>query len=269
VSGVGTPIEIAGACIYAIPYLEPDLAREELGAQDRGHAAVLTAAMDRIRADLAARPAGTRSIVVAHAFVAGAIESASERDLSVGGAASVSATLFGGVDYAALGHIHRPQRMGVNGWYAGSPLAFSFSEAGHAKSLAIKELGGGRPELVPYPVPRPLATLRGTLDALIGDPAHAAAETAWVQATITDAVRPHDAMERLRRRFPHTVVLQFEPEGEIVPDATSYAQRLRGLDDAELVTSFVRDVRGAEPDAAEAALLDDALVAGRTREAAG
>ncbi|MEA2176970.1 MAG: repair protein SbcD/Mre11, partial [Solirubrobacteraceae bacterium] len=68
----GRPVELGGACVYAIPYLEPDLVRQALGCEERGHAAVLGAAMARVRADLAARPAGTRSVVVAHAFVTGA-----------------------------------------------------------------------------------------------------------------------------------------------------------------------------------------------------
>lgn len=269
VQALAAPVELPGACVYAIPYLEPDLVRAELGVEERGHAAVLTAAMDRIRADLATRPAGTGAIVTAHAFVAGAVPSDSERDLTVGGSASVSATLFAGVGYAALGHVHRPQRVGANGWYAGSPIPFSFSEAGQEKSLAIKELGGGLPELVPFPIHRPLAVLRGTLEQLLSDPAHSGAEGAWVQATVTDPVRPPDAMERLRARFPHTVVLGFEPDGAAPTQTRTYAQRLRGLDDRELLSGFVRDVRGAEADEAEVALLEDALVAGRTRELAG
>ncbi len=268
VARCGVPVLFGDTAVYALPYLEPDLARAELGCCQRGHAAVLAAAMARVRADLATRPGGTRSVVVAHAFVAGAQPSGSERDLAVGGAGSVPAGVFSGVDHVALGHLHGPQRAGPNGRYAGSPVAFSFSEARQRKSVAIVDLEGDV-ELVACPVPRPLASLRGTLDALLADPAHAAAEAAWVQATLTDAVRPRDAMDRLRTRFPHTVVLGFEPEGAPPTAAGSYAQRLRGLDDSELVTGFVRDVRGAEADDAESALLEEALTAGRIRELSG
>ena len=214
VATIAQPVEIAGARLYAIPYLEPDLAREPLGAEGRGHTAVLGAAMARVRADIARRPAGTPSVVVAHAFAAGCIPSASERDLAVGGAASVPPTVFDGPDYVALGHLHGPQRVGGNGRYAGSPVAFSFSEAGHRKSLAVVEVGGAA-ELVPFPVARGLADLRGRLEDLLADPAHAAAEAAWVQVTLTDPVRPHDAMDRLRKRFPHAVSLLFDPDGVV------------------------------------------------------
>ena len=73
--------------VYAVPYLEPDAVRSELGCDERTHAAVLDAAMSRVRGDLAGRP-GTRSVVLAHAFVSGAQPSESERDIIVGGVPS-------------------------------------------------------------------------------------------------------------------------------------------------------------------------------------
>ena len=77
-----------------------------------------------------------------------------------------------------------------------------------------------RVELLPCPVPRPLATLRGALDALLADPQLAVHEAAWVHATLTDPVRPSDAMERLRRRFPNAVALAFDPQGALAAPGT-------------------------------------------------
>ncbi len=258
----GEPVVVGKLALYPIPYLEPDAVRAVLGVEERGHGPVLTAAMERVRADLARRPAGTRAVVVAHAFVAGAQASESERDLSLGGAASVPAATFAGADYVALGHLHGPQRVGENARYAGSPLAFSFSEATHRKSVALVELAGEAApvaELVACPVPRPLARVRGTLEQLLADAAHEAAEEAWVEVTLTDAVRPADAMDRLRRRFPHAVALHFAPDGRWAGAEGSYAARLRGLSDLELATSFVEDVRGVAADADEETLLAEVL----------
>ena len=79
--------------IYGIPYLEPDTARATLGVGTaRGHAAVLSAAMDRIRADAARRSA--RTVVAAHAFVVGAAATGSERSISVGGVETVPAHIL-------------------------------------------------------------------------------------------------------------------------------------------------------------------------------
>jgi DNA repair protein SbcD/Mre11 len=154
--------------------------------------------------------------------------------------------------------------------YSGSPLAFSFSEAGQAKSVAVVDVTPGAlplTELLPCPAPRALANLRGTLDELLADPRLAAVEEAWVQATLTDPVRPADAMERLRRRFPHAVALAFDPQGAGALPGGSY-QRLRGLDDDELVQRFVADTRGRAAGDDELALLRDALTARRVAELA-
>ena len=266
--GCAEPVVLGGLRVYAIPYLEPEVAAGELGCAGGDHASVLAAAMARVRADrMRGGAGGARTVVVAHAFVAGAAGCESERDLAVGGAASVPASVFAGADYVALGHLHGPQRVGDRARYAGSPVAFSFSEARHRKSVAVVELAGAEPavELFPCPVPRPLAALRGRLEELLGDPAHTAHEASWVHATLTDPVRPQDAMERLRRRFPHTAVLAFAPEGAEEAPAGTYAERLRGLGDAELVAGFVRDVRGRAADEDELGLVRAALSAGLAR----
>lgn len=268
---VGDPVPVAGGFVYAIPFLEPDVVRGPLAATGRGHAGVLTAAMDRVRADRAGRPSDAPICVVAHACVLGADPCASERELAVGGAASVPTRTFAGADHLALGHLHGPQRVGTLGRYAGSPIPFSFSEAGQEKSVAITEVLSGVParsELVPCPVQRPLVALHGTLDVLLADPTLGHVEAAWVQATLTDPVRPADAMERLRRRFPHTVVLQFDPQGAVPVADGSYGARLAGLGDGELAARFVADARGSEPSPEELELLDRALAAHRIAEAA-
>ena len=247
--------------VYGLPYLEPSLVADGLGGQ-RSHAGVLGAAMDLVRADLRTRPSGTRSVVAAHAFVVGGEASDSERDISVGGVGSVAASVFTGVDYVALGHLHGRQRLAETVRYSGSPLPYSFSEAGHRKGSWVVELdvdGVSTVTEVLAPVPRALAVLRGTLDDLLADPRHADAESAWCQLTLTDAVRPRDAMERLRARFPHTLALAFDPHG-VVADERSYAQRVQGRDPIDVCCGFLEHVRGgAAAPAGDRALLADAL----------
>lgn len=142
-----TPVVLHGAqgdvAFYGLPYLEPALVRDSLGAPRTSHEAVLTAAMDQVRADLAARPDGTRSVVLAHAFVAGGEPSDSERDITVGGVAAVPAGVFAGVDYVALGHLHGCQTVTERVRYSGSPLAYSFSEHTHRKTMWLIDLGPG------------------------------------------------------------------------------------------------------------------------------
>jgi exonuclease SbcD len=257
---VGSPILLEDGhgpvAVYGLPYLDPDSLRDGWSLPGRSHEAALTEAMRRVRADLSARPGGTRSVVLAHAFVAGAQPSDSERDISVGGVSLVPTTVFDGIDYAALGHLHGRHTLTEAIRYSGSPLAYSFSEATHRKGSWLVDLGAGgltEAEFVDAPVPRPLARLRGELDALLSDPALARHEGAWVQATLTDTVRPEQPMERLRSRFPHALLLSFEPAGGARP-TTVHAPEA-GRSDHQIALDFVAAMRGRPADADESALL--------------
>lgn len=266
-SSVGTPVlledEHGPVAVHGIPYLDPDSVREPWGLAARSHEAALAEAMRRVRDDLSARPAGTRSVVLAHAFVAGGPEtvqpSDSERDISVGGVSMVPTSVFEGVDYAALGHLHGRHTLTGSVRYSGSPLAYSFSEADHVKGSWLVELGADglvAAEFVEAPVPRPLARLRGTLETLLTDPGLARHEASWVQATLTDDSRPQQAMDRLRARFPHALVLGFEPAGG---DRTSVpVARTQGRSDHQISLDFVAEMRGEAATPEESALLQAA-----------
>ena len=263
---VGTPVlledEHGPVAVHGLPYLDPDHLREPWALPARSHQAAMAEALRRVRSDLEGRP-GTRSVVMAHAFVAGAEPCDSERDISVGGVQHVSTTLFDGFDYTALGHLHGRHELGPALRYSGSPLAYSFSEAGHLKGSWLVELGAeglAGAEFVEAPVPRPLVRLRGLLDDLLDDPRHGAAERAWVQAVLCDRVRPAQAKLRLERRFPHLLSLGFEPAGA-GPTGVPSARTGEGLTDHETALDFVRELRGRAADATESALLREACEA--------
>ncbi len=261
------PVLLADAhgdvAVYGVPFLEPEVARHELGLPEaRGHEAVLRAAMDRVRADLFLRP-GVRSVVLAHAFVGGAEPSESERDICVGGVDRVPEAVFDGVDYVALGHLHRPQSLTSRLRYSGSPLPNSFAEAGHPKQVWLVDLDAGGlagVRALDLPVPRPLSVLTGELAALLADPAHAGVEDHFVSVRLTDAVRPADPMRQLRGRFGHCVHLEWIG-GAVVDDGRSYQQRLAGRADLEVAEEFVRHVRGTATGPVERDLLRRALAA--------
>ncbi len=253
--------------LYPVPYLEPAAVAAELPG--RSHEAVLGAALGAARADLAARGA-PRSVVLAHAWVSGARACESERDISVGGVAAVPTSLFDGFGYVALGHLHGPQTLGPTLRYSGSPLPYSFSEAGQAKGSWLVELGAGgarRVEAVPAPVHRRLTRLEGTLSELLTDPRHGAHEDDFVSVSLTDPARPEAAMDRLRTRFPHTLVLAWEPAGATV-DTRRYRERLAGRSDLDLAVEFVSHTRGTPAQPVEAHLLEQAFEAVRSAAAA-
>jgi exonuclease SbcD len=262
--------EHGDVAVYGLPYLEPEVARHELALTEaRSHEAVLRAAMERVRADLFLRP-GTRSVVLAHAFVGGGVASESERDICVGGVDLVPAAVFDGVDYVALGHLHRPQSISPRVRYSGSPLAYSFGEAGQDKQAWLVDLDtGGLAEVraVPLPAPRRLTMLTGELEALLSDPEHTPVEAHFISARLTDPVRPADPMRRLQARFPHCVHLEWIG-GAASDDGRSYQERLAGRSDLDVAAEFVRHVRGQEAGPAERDLLGRALLAAAREEVA-
>jgi len=262
--------------VYGVPYLEPDAVRGELPqagagsvpAASRGHAGVLGHVVACIRADAEARGIHRR-VVMAHGWVAGGAASESERDITVGGVGQVPAELFAPFSYVALGHLHGQQTIAPHLRYSGSPLPYSFSEAAHRKGSWLVELdaqGTARAEQVPAPLHRRLSVLRGQLADLLGSAAYTGYEDDFVSVTLTDPRRPEGAMDALRARFPHVLVLGFEPEGA-VPGARGYRARTAGRDDLSIAAEFVRHVSNAPPTAGEERLLARAFEAVRTEEA--
>ncbi|RII89532.1 exonuclease SbcCD subunit D [Clavibacter californiensis] len=263
VEDIGGPV-----AFYGVPYLDPDAVRATLAAPGspplpRSHEAVLGAAMDRVRADAAARP-DARVVVVAHAFVTGAAPSESERDIRVGGFDQVPASVFRGADYVALGHLHGAQEVRAAGSarpvirYSGSPLAFSFGERLQRKSSALVELaadGSTTVELIPAPVPRRLAEVTGTLAEIV-DGRHADLADAWLRVHVTDPVHPAHLVARVREALPHALVVLHEPEGRVegvrsrVVDAST--------DPLDVAADFVAYATGAPPTEAEALVLRQA-----------
>jgi exonuclease SbcD len=268
--GAGTDPVLA---IYGIPWLEPRLVADQLGVDTASHFEVTRAATERVRADVAARAESrtVHSVVLAHTFASGGISSDSERDLSIGGVGAVPLDLFDGFSYTALGHLHGRQSLSTEVRYSGSPLAYSFSEAKHQKGGWLIDVDGSgvtAVEEILWDAPRRLAVLRGTLDGLLEAPEHSWAEQAYCQVTLTDAQRPAQAMERLRARFPDTLVLGFEPEGAPAASGASYSSRLaKAEDDLAVCCGFLEHVRGREPDTAEQAALTEALENVRLQEA--
>ena len=277
-ASVGQPVLLgdqpAQVAVYPLPYLDPDAARTALapGEQplERSHQAVMAAAMERVRLDLASRPAGTRSVVVAHAFVVGGLASESERSIVVGGVDSVAAGTFDGVDYVALGHLHGAQQprgsAGTVLRYSGSPLRYSFSELGHTKSVSMIDLEPGalaRVTAVPLRQPRAMAELTGTLAELLADDRHV---EDWVRLVVTDRSRPDQLLDRVKSHFPHVLQVLHLPAGAR-PAGASVPAAAPAPSPRQLGADFIQHVTGLDALDVELDLFEQAYQAAATVEA--
>ena len=317
-----------GLYIYALPYLDPDAARESLPPllaerlgetgdepeRDAGHArssarstepdnapdpdspetrrpprrlprsheAVVSGALRLVAADLTARRAAATmrvpALVMSHAFVVGGRPTAeSERDIRVGGVDSVPAGVYtglggsplaersGGLDYVALGHLHRPQEIAQSAGprlvYSGSPLPFSFDEAEDARNSATKSSvlldlaadGVAGLERIPTPVLHRVRTLTGTMSQLLSS-AFDDATGAWVRVVLRGE-RPPGALATLKKRFGSLLAFQHEAPARTAREriaVTAAADPLRITED------FFDDVCGRAPEPSERGVLRSA-----------
>lgn len=155
-----------------------------------------------------------RNVLLAHQFVTGAATCESE-EISVGGSDNVDASVFEDFDYVALGHIHGPQNIGSPRIrYCGTPLKYSFSEAGHRKSVTVAELGKkGRLEVrtVPLTPLHDLREIRGTYDELTAKRNYeSTAVDDFLHITLTDEEDIPEAMGRLRVIYPNLLKLTYD-----------------------------------------------------------
>ena len=103
-----------------------------------------------IKALCGALDPGKCTVVAGHLFVGGSKLGGGERSLTVGQIYGVTPQAMPQVQYVALGHVHRPQRVqgsAVPARYAGSLLQLDFGEKEQKKSIAIVELAST------YPIP--------------------------------------------------------------------------------------------------------------------
>ena len=156
-------VDLGDVIVAAVPFLrERDLRQATAGeAMSDVQSQVRSAIREHYAAQLAAcRDIAQQRPVIAmgHLTVLGATTSDSERDIHIGNLGAVGADIFAGFDYTALGHLHRPQRVGGQETvrYSGSPIALSFSEAADAKSVVIIDTQNHSP------VPIPLSSKDGS-----------------------------------------------------------------------------------------------------------
>ena len=197
--------------VYMLPYLKPTHVRRYCPeAEITSYTDALRAAVDRLQAD-----PSERNILVTHQFVTGASRSESE-DISVGGADNVDAAVFSGFDYIALGHIHSPQNIGGEPRirYCGTPLKYSFSEAGQEKSVTVvtlAEKGSVEIRTVPLVPKHDLRELRGSYMELTAKANYAGTNTDdYLHITLTDEEDIPDVIGKLRVIYPRLMKLDYD-----------------------------------------------------------
>lgn len=244
--------------IHLLPYFDAALARDILGRDDiRGQNAAFKAVIEKIQPVKDAV-----NILTAHCFAAGGITCDSESPLAVGGSDEIDPSLFSGFDYVALGHLHGPQKSGLNGAYSGSPLKYSFDEEHQKKSLAVLEYKNGVLErrLIPINPLHDMRTVTGSIKEIIEAAKSDPSKEDFIYANLTDERPIFEPMALLREYYPN--VLGLHP-GWIDMTAsekkrTALKNELKtGTGDKLLFEEFLRQICGIEPNDNELMIFDE------------
>lgn len=198
-----------------------------------------------------------RKVLVTHCFVTDMGRepelSDGETTVHVGGLDNVEAALFDGFDYVALGHIHKPQKTGRGEiYYAGAPLAYSFSEAGQEKSVNLVELkrkGETTVRRIPLKPLHEMRRIRGRLDDLMRpEIVEAGDANDYIRAELTDEEELVDPIGTLRSVYPNIMQIALVKNEE--KENIAYTSRLQEKRKSipELFQDFYEMVRGEKPD---------------------
>lgn len=205
---------------WLLPFLKPGDVRRFFPDEEIGddYSAALRAVLGACAIDQ-----GKRNVVLSHQLVTayGTAPDCADDEIKLGGMDNVDVSVYDAFDYVALGHVHRPQRVGRDTVrYSGSPLKYSFSEARYDKSAALIELGEKKPgddvgecvsfELIPLVPLHDVREVRGTLaDVLAMGAAHDASQD-YLHITLSDEHPQLDAMARIHEVFPNAMMLDYD-----------------------------------------------------------
>ena len=215
--------EMGEVDLWMLPFVRPADVRAHLESdEDRDAVTDYTSAMRMAIAQMKFTE-GRRNVLVAHQFVTGAERSESEEN--VGGLDNVDASVFEKFDYVALGHIHKPQNVAkdvdgtVRARYSGTPLKYSLSEAAHAKSVTVVELGAAlQVREVPLKPLHDVREIRGSFAELVSPEFRTAQVAAgnklddFVYVKLTDENDVPDAAQKLRGIYPNLMMLDYDNE---------------------------------------------------------
>ena len=243
---------------YLLPFVKPSMVKQIVGVDENGNNLSYDAALLRL---IEREKVNTteRNVLVSHQFylpVGGDAEKVDRMDSeirTVGNIDAVSADVLELFDYAALGHIHKPMKVGSEVYrYCGTPLACSVSEAGQQKGIIMVEMGSKnsvKTTILPLKPLREVRIIKGSLEEVLVQ----ACED-FVTVILTDKVDLDimDMQDRIRMAFPY--LLEIRREVLRKADYSDQMMAEKEQDPFKLCCSFLKDL-----DDEEKAVLQDVI----------
>ena len=216
--------------------------RESIGSLTDAYRVVTSHMRDRFSPD-------KKHIVVSHAFIINSETSTSDRAAEIGFATQVSADVFDGFDYVALGHIHKPQNVSARIRYCGTPMPYSFGkEETQVKSVTLLDTETMAKEIIPLPLLHKRTTFTGTYEELLNLNCPEEEKNGYVRLNVTDTAIGLELLSKLKLVYPHPLVVS----GKVYEgDETTITLTMEELEQMEndprqVFKSFCREEMGEE-----------------------
>ncbi|MGR5196034.1 exonuclease SbcCD subunit D [Vibrio rotiferianus] len=238
--------ESAGqVAFYGMPYNDPEQVRfayqEPVSTHDQAHKLLAEKITEQFQLE-------QRNVLVSHCFVDGAIESESERPLSIGGSDRVSHEHFLNFDYVALGHLHQPQKKGEEYIrYSGSLMKYSFGEQNQKKGFTLVEIdqnGFVSAEHVDLAAPHEMRIVEGELEQVIEQGKTDPKNEDYLLVRLMDKHAILNPMEKLRAVYPN--VLHLEKPGMLIGVEQEMAQAKLARSEIEMFRDFFTEAQDGQ-----------------------
>lgn len=243
---------------YLLPFVKPSMVKQVVGVDENGNNLSYNETLHRLIGREKIN-SDERNVLVSHQFYlpsgknAEDVERMDSEIRTVGNIDEVSADVLGNFDYAALGHIHKPMKVGSELYrYCGTPLACSVSEAQQQKGIIMVEMGVKgeiKTTILPLEPLRQVKVVKGTLEEVLKESCKDYVTVILTDKADLDVI---DMQERIRLAFPN--LLEIRRENQRKTDYTRTLQTEELLDPYELCCSFLKDL-----DEEEKMILQDVL----------
>lgn len=241
-------IETASAgqvAFYGMPYNDPEQVRfayqEPVSTHDQAHKLLAEKITEQFQPE-------QRNVLVSHCFVDGAIESESERPLSIGGSDRVSHEHFLNFDYVALGHLHQPQKKGEEYIrYSGSLMKYSFGEQNQKKGFTLVEIdqnGFVSAEHVDLAAPHEMRIVEGELEQVIEQGKTDPKNEDYLLVRLMDKHAILNPMEKLRTVYPN--ILHLEKPGMLIGVEQEMAQAKLARSEIDMFRDFFTEAQDSQ-----------------------
>ncbi|WP_038176436.1 MULTISPECIES: exonuclease SbcCD subunit D [Vibrio] len=248
--------DLGPVAFYGMPYNDPELVRhhfkQSVSTHDQAHQYLSQQIQQQFKP-------GQRNVLISHCFVDGAIESESERPLSIGGSDRVSHEHFIPFDYVALGHLHQPQKKGADYIrYSGSLMKYSFSEQHQKKGMTLVEFGKEgflNATHIDLVAPHQMRIIEAELESIVEQGKTDPNNHDYLLVRLLDKHAILNPMEKLRVSYPN--VLHLEKPGMLIGVEQQMAAAKLARSEVDMFRDFFLEAQDTPlSDEQEQAILD-------------